>query len=296
MYGVMLAAMMTTASATPDWGCHHVQVGYGCYVWSTGRGCYGGPPVYFGSAYRCGPLYSYIPAYGCGPGVYPIVIAPCTPTMPVAQTRPTTATLQAPMGTSQPGQPPPMLGATPDAQLVDHEQRLRNLETRVPNVEKGIGELEKKLEKKIDTRIDEVLKAIEALKKGANPPRGVPTPAAPLPTSKMTFTSADGEAPIEGKPEPTPTAAPGRVKVLLPEDARLFLVVGDQVEQCPLTSAERSFSTAVLQPGQDYAYTLKVEVTLDGRTVTASKQVVVRAGEETVVKFSLPRTVLTVQR
>jgi uncharacterized protein (TIGR03000 family) len=75
--------------------------------------------------------------------------------------------------------------------------------------------------------------------------------------------------------------APGHVVVNLPEDARLTV---DDVA-CPLTSARRAFNTPDLQPGRTYFYVLKVEAMRDGQTVTQSKRVTVRAGEETTVEF-----------
>jgi uncharacterized protein (TIGR03000 family) len=81
--------------------------------------------------------------------------------------------------------------------------------------------------------------------------------------------------------EETAAPAPANVVVKLPADARLF--VDD--DPCPLTSAERSFKTPELQPGVTYHYTIRAEVTRDGRAVKESKRVTVRAGEETVVQF-----------
>ena len=41
MYSVMLAAMLTTTSATPEWGCHGC---YGCSGYTYCHGCCGGQP------------------------------------------------------------------------------------------------------------------------------------------------------------------------------------------------------------------------------------------------------------
>jgi uncharacterized protein (TIGR03000 family) len=90
------------------------------------------------------------------------------------------------------------------------------------------------------------------------------------------------------------SAAPDRARVIvkLPEDARLFV----DSTACPLTSAKRSFQTPELVPGQDYVYTIKAEVSRDGRTVTASKRVLVRAGRDSVVDFGDMREVQSAQR
>jgi uncharacterized protein (TIGR03000 family) len=101
-----------------------------------------------------------------------------------------------------------------------------------------------------------------------------------------------GGKPGGGKPEETAAPAPAHVVVKLPENARLF--VDDQ--PCPLTSATRAFDTPTLEPGRVYYYTLRAEVTRDGRPVTDSKRVTLRAGEESVVEFGDIGAVLTVGR
>ncbi len=85
----------------------------------------------------------------------------------------------------------------------------------------------------------------------------------------------------EAKPRPKETAAPARLVVKLPADARLFV----DNDPCPLTSATRSFNTPELRPGVTYQYTIRAEVARQGRTVAQSRRVIVRAGEETVVEF-----------
>jgi len=80
--------------------------------------------------------------------------------------------------------------------------------------------------------------------------------------------------------------------VKLPEDARLF--VDDT--PCTLSSSTRAFDTPELKPGQKYFYTLRAEVTRDGRKVTESKRVTFGAGEEAVVEFGEMQTVQTARR
>jgi len=98
----------------------------------------------------------------------------------------------------------------------------------------------------------------------------------------------------ETKPRQDETAAPApaRVIVKLPEDARLF--VDD--DPCPLTTATRAFNTPELRPGVTYQYTIRAELTREGRAVTQSKRVTVRAGEETVVEFGAMRAVEAASR
>jgi uncharacterized protein (TIGR03000 family) len=80
---------------------------------------------------------------------------------------------------------------------------------------------------------------------------------------------------------PAAKAAPARVTVELPADARLFI---DDVA-CPLTSATRSFETPRLEPGQKYTYTLRAEVVRDGKTVSKLRKVEMQAGSKVNVKF-----------
>jgi uncharacterized protein (TIGR03000 family) len=78
-----------------------------------------------------------------------------------------------------------------------------------------------------------------------------------------------------------PGPAPAQITVRLPADARLWV---DNVA-CPLTSDRRSFATPRLQPGRQYAYTLRAEVRRDGRQVSESRRVNVAAGRQVNVRF-----------
>jgi uncharacterized protein (TIGR03000 family) len=88
----------------------------------------------------------------------------------------------------------------------------------------------------------------------------------------------------------TPAAA--RITVRVPEDARLFV---DDVA-CPLTSATRAFDTPVLQPGREYYYTLRAEITRNGERRTESKRVVVAPGRRVTVEFKNFSALETAQR
>ncbi len=87
-------------------------------------------------------------------------------------------------------------------------------------------------------------------------------------------------APGEKLPDPkTPAEIKpmGAAKLIfdLPTGANLF------VEDQPIKghSATRQFSTPQLVPGQAYYYTVRVEATRDGKPVSESRRVIVRAGE-----------------
>jgi uncharacterized protein (TIGR03000 family) len=81
---------------------------------------------------------------------------------------------------------------------------------------------------------------------------------------------------------PTKTSLPANIVVTLPADARLT-VDGNATSS---TSEVRTFVTPALQTGSDYVYTLQAEVVRDGRTLTETQVVTVRAGETTNVPFS----------
>jgi uncharacterized protein (TIGR03000 family) len=117
-------------------------------------------------------------------------------------------------------------------------------------------------------------------------PAGGPAPAPlPPPGQPGTKPPAGGTAPkaTEGKEEVSaPTSA--RLLVSVPADAKLFI---DDVATKSTTSS-RLFVTPALVPGKDYVYTLKAEITRDGKTDTVSKQVTVRAGRTTETTIDLP--------
>jgi uncharacterized protein (TIGR03000 family) len=79
--------------------------------------------------------------------------------------------------------------------------------------------------------------------------------------------------------------------VELPADARL-LVDGQATVS---TSSVRVLSSPSLQAGKDFQYTLKADVTRNGKTVSTTRTVKVRAGEETRVTLQLPEAVASAQ-
>jgi len=76
-------------------------------------------------------------------------------------------------------------------------------------------------------------------------------------------------------------ATQATVVVELPADATMMIdnYVSD------LTSDTRTFVTPDLVPNKDYYYTIKAEVMRDGRKVTQSQKIFVRAGRTTRVEF-----------
>jgi uncharacterized protein (TIGR03000 family) len=76
--------------------------------------------------------------------------------------------------------------------------------------------------------------------------------------------------------------APATLIVTLPADAHLT-VDGNATRS---TSSVRTFISPPLTPDRDYRYTLKADFQRDGKPVTVSKAVTVRAGQETRVNLA----------
>jgi uncharacterized protein (TIGR03000 family) len=99
--------------------------------------------------------------------------------------------------------------------------------------------------------------------------------------------------PGEQLPKPKPDdkdkggmgVAPNRARLIveLPSDAKLY--VDDRAMRTGVNP--RTFHTPELEPGQLYFYDLRVEVVRDGKPVTESKRVVVKAGE--VIRANFPK-------
>jgi uncharacterized protein (TIGR03000 family) len=87
--------------------------------------------------------------------------------------------------------------------------------------------------------------------------------------------------PVSGT-APAPAAAPATVVVRLPADARLTF----NGEPTRSTGATRTFLSPPLEAGRTYGYTLEAEVTQDGRKMTVTRQVSVRAGQDREVQLN----------
>lgn len=91
----------------------------------------------------------------------------------------------------------------------------------------------------------------------------------------------------EPKPKATSLSNQATIVVTLPADAKLS--IDDMATSS--TSATRVFVSPTLPAGKDFTYVLKAEVTREGKTMTTSKVVTVRAGQESRVSFEFPMTV-----
>jgi len=99
-------------------------------------------------------------------------------------------------------------------------------------------------------------------------------------------TPKDGgkKMPDGGDKKEEASAAPATILVNLPANAKL--TIDDAATSS--TSATRTFATPALETGKVYYYTLKAEIVRDGKTVTETKRVEVRAGELSRVSIELP--------
>ena len=89
-------------------------------------------------------------------------------------------------------------------------------------------------------------------------------------------------APLDKKDGKKEEMKSGKVTISLPADAKLLfngaLATG--------TGESRTFATPALSVGQDYGYDLTAEVIRDGRVLTVTERVIVRAGETAKVTLT----------
>jgi uncharacterized protein (TIGR03000 family) len=105
-----------------------------------------------------------------------------------------------------------------------------------------------------------------------------------------------------GEPIPPPTpkpddkkpgdaAAPNRARLIVdvPADAKLF--IDDRAMKTVAT--HRAYQTPDLEPGQTYYYEVRVEVERDGKLLSETRRVLVRAGQDVHADFSDVTTTAT---
>lgn len=82
-----------------------------------------------------------------------------------------------------------------------------------------------------------------------------------------------------------PTSESARLIIHLPADARLYV---DGVATRTMGQEVRTYRTPELEYGQEYVYTLKMEIDRDGKTLTETKRIFVRAGQASEARFDEP--------
>lgn len=285
MYSVVLAAMLTTTPATPSfgwgckgccscwgcsgcscsgcwgchgchgcWGCHGCHGCYGCGGYCGGWSCYGSSCSCYGGCFGCHGCSAY---YGCHSCYGCTAVAPAV--VPVPKKR-----MEGAGDTSTSEQAKVILQVPEDATLYIDGQRTPLTSATRTFVTPALAP---KQNYYYDVRV-------EALRDGKV-----------LEQSRRIVVRAGSVAQItlDNLEQVTTTAqaAPARLTVRLPEEARLFV----DGQACPLTSSPRSFDTPRLEGGRKFYYTLKAEMVRDGQTLVESQRVVVEAGKKVDVTF-----------
>lgn len=103
---------------------------------------------------------------------------------------------------------------------------------------------------------------------------------------------------VPGQPMNKPTtmnnnAAPARVSISLPADAKLY--VDGQLTRT-MDKSFRTFATPDLDNGQEYRYVMKAEVVRNGVVQSETKTVIVRAGAEISEEFATLNDVRTASK
>ena len=117
-----------------------------------------------------------------------------------------------------------------------------------------------------------------------NAPPGGPASAAFVPPAPPAVPPAGVVMPVAAVTNPIRGPTPARLLVLLPADARLAI----DGEATRSTGQTRRFISPPLVLGQTFRYTLRAEVTRDGKRQVETKEVTVRAGEESEVTLAVP--------
>jgi uncharacterized protein (TIGR03000 family) len=110
---------------------------------------------------------------------------------------------------------------------------------------------------------------------------GIGAPVLPGNAVPVNPTAPSTTTPNKTKQTSIQNAAPATLIVTVPADARLTI----DDEATTSTSTQRVFVSPALNPGQDYHYTLKAEFVKDGKQMTISKEVEVRAGSQTRINM-----------
>jgi len=117
------------------------------------------------------------------------------------------------------------------------------------------------------------------VKAAAQAPALLPENLAPLKPAKL----EEGQVSTQNKEQANWTVAADRARVVvdLPADAKLY--IGDRLSQS--TREQRHMDTPKLTPGKTYTYDLRVEMVRDGKPVTETRKVAVKAGEVVRANF-----------
>jgi uncharacterized protein (TIGR03000 family) len=269
MYSVVLATMMTVTPSAPDtflschgcwgyncfgcYGCHGCAGcwgGYGCYGYC--HGCWGGFGYTCHGCYgwSCSGCYGYAyyapPAY-CYGGM---IVVPGDPAKklpkPKEEKKDKETTARVTI------KAPADMRLTVDGQPLPLQVPMQTFET--PSLEPG-------------HTYAYVFRA-EATRDGKSVVRERKVTVRAGEAAQVDFTDA-------------PAKASARVTIVLPADARLIV----EGVTYPEGAGKRTFDTPDLEAGRTYSYTMRAEVTREGRLLKEERRVQVEAGREVTVEF-----------
>jgi uncharacterized protein (TIGR03000 family) len=310
MYSIVLATMLTTGTAAPDWGCRGCCGGcwgccggcwgccggcFGCCggCWGCCGGCWGGwwpgygwgsayPYPYggwgvgfYGSCYGCwGTCFGCHGCYGCY-GCYGACyggVAVAVPTVAPAAVVPVTPVA-------------PVLPVQPKKE--EEKKKSMSLGNAAEVVVKAPAGVQLSVEDRdLPRTVGEQAFRTPELEPGyaytytfkARVVREGKT----VSYTKQVRVRAGESATADFTKLATEGKDAAKITVKLPADARLYV----DGTLCPLTSELRTFTTPELDAGQKYYYTLKAEVVRGGETRTSRKRVIVEAGKDVTVEFT----------
>jgi len=115
----------------------------------------------------------------------------------------------------------------------------------------------------------------------AGPSPAIVYPAVPAgPVAPPAVKPRESVPPPKGETGALPAKA--TMVVELPADAQLY--IDDRLMAS--TSENRTFSTPILEPGQAFYYIVRAEMVRDGKAMTETKRVIIRAGDEVHASFA----------
>ena len=128
---------------------------------------------------------------------------------------------------------------------------------------------------------------------------GAPAPAYTPSANPMTVPVPPVTPPANPEKPPVPPSArlggygsPAKLIIEKPVDAKLF------VDNIPIAAdtASKTFTTPELAPAQAYYYMVRIEMTREGKPVSETRRVIVRAGETATESFREPTGLTTASK
>jgi uncharacterized protein (TIGR03000 family) len=126
---------------------------------------------------------------------------------------------------------------------------------------------------------------------GAGSPYFVTTPGAAVPPPPVVPGNKTEPLPLPNKKPGTESLAPAKAKLIVEAPAGAKLYIDDR--SMNTSSGRRVYQTPALEEGQTYYYEVRVEVNRDGKALSQTKRVLLRAGQEVRADFKDMETTAT---